>query len=150
MRRSRYSTVVGLLLALVVLGGLTYWAADTHDRFEMGLHLDQHSRDLFKIDPKTRQITSLRPEAERAGIVKGAIIESLNGAPYTGEAQWAAISNPGKPGELVFIDFQRPDGSIGRSLITLVAVSLSPAPRGEWERRCSNSFYSGFYRYSAC
>jgi len=115
-----------LLLALVVLAGLTYWAADTYDRFEMGLHLDQHSRDPFKMDADTRKITSLQPEGERAGLVKGATIESLNGAPYDGQAQWAAISNPGKPDKLVFVGFQRPDGSKGSALITLVADEPQP------------------------
>lgn len=126
MRHSRYSTAIYLVLALVVLAGLTYWATDTHNRFEMGLHLEQHSRDPFKIDANTRKIVSLEPEAERAGLVKGALIESLNGAPYTGEAQWAAIANPGKPGELVFVGFRRPDGSIGGSLITLIAGQPQP------------------------
>jgi sigma-B regulation protein RsbU (phosphoserine phosphatase) len=120
-----------LLLALVVLAGLTYWAADTYDRFEMGLHLDQHSRDPFNMDADTRKITSLQPEGERAGLVKGASIESLNGAPYIGQAQWAAISNPGKPGELLFVGFQRPDGSKGSALITLVAGEPQPgSPKG--------------------
>src|SRR5258707_13000032 len=121
MRHSRYSTVMRLLLALVVLAGLTYWAADTYDRFETGLHLDQHSRDPFKMDPDTRKITGLEPEAEHPGLEQGATIESLNGAPYTGQAQWAAISNSGKSGDLLFVDFLRPDGSKGNGLISLVA-----------------------------
>ena len=120
-----------LLLALVVLAGVTYWAADTYDRFEMGLHLNQHPRDPFKMDADTRKITSLKPEAERSGLVKDATIESLNGVPYTGQAQWAAITNPAKPGELVFVDFQRPDGSKGSALITLAANEPQPgSPRG--------------------
>ncbi len=123
-----------LLLALVVLAGLMYWAANNHDRFEVGLRLDQHSRDPFEMDADTREITSLMPEAERSGLVKGATIASLNGAPFTGHAQWAAISNPGKPGELVFVGFERPDGSIGSTLITLVAAQPQPgAPRGPGE-----------------
>ena len=131
MRHSRYSIVLRLLLTLVVLAGLTYWAADTYDRFEIGLHFDQHARDPFEMDADTRKITSLKPEAERASLVKGATIESLNGAPYTGQAQLAAISKAGKPSELVFVDFQRPDGSKGSALITLTAEERPLwAPRG--------------------
>lgn len=123
-----------VLLALVVLAGLLYWGADTRDRFEVGVHLAQHSRDPFKMDADTGKVTSLMSEAESSGLVKGATITSLNGAPFTGRAQWEAISNPGKPGALVFVGFERPDGSIGSSLITLVAAQPQPGtPRGPGE-----------------
>jgi hypothetical protein len=139
-----------LLLALVVLAGLTYWAADTYDRFETGLHLDQNSRDPFKMDPDTRKITSLEPEAEHSGLVQGGTIESLNGARYTGQAQWAAISDPGKPGDLLFVGFQRPDGSKGSALITLVADEPQPGSPQGWARSGSSSFYSVCPHYFAC
>ena len=124
--KSRYSTLLRILLALVALAGILYWAADTRDRFELGLHLDRHARDPFKMNFDTRQVTSLEAEAERAGLVKGATIESLNGAPYTGQAQWAEIVNPAAPGEQITVTFRRPDGSSGTAQITLATQQPLP------------------------
>jgi phosphoserine phosphatase RsbU/P len=126
MRNSRYSTLLRILLALVALAGILFWIADTRDRFELGLHLDRHAGDPFQIDFDTRRITSLQPEAERAGLVKGSTVESLNGAPFSGKAQWAEIVNPAAPGEQVTVGFQRPDGSSGTALITLATQPPLP------------------------
>ena len=126
MRNSRYSTLLRILLALVALAGILYWAADTRDRFELGLHLDRHARDPFKMNFDTRQVTGLEAEAERAGLVKGATVESLNGAPYTGQAQWAEIVNPAAPDEQITVTFRRPDGSSGTAQITLARQQALP------------------------
>ncbi len=126
MRNSRYSTLLRILLALVALAGILYWVADTRDKFELGLHLDRHARDPFQINFDTRQVTSVELEAQQAGLVKGSTIETLNGAPYTGKAQWAEIVNPAAPGEQVTVGFQRPDGSSGTALITLATQTPLP------------------------
>jgi phosphoserine phosphatase RsbU/P len=126
MRNSRYSTLLRILLALIALAGILYWGADTHDRFKMGLHLSELARDPFDIDFDTHKVTSLESEAQQAGLVKGAIIETINGAAFTGEAQWAEVVNPAAPGEQVSITFQRPDGSTGTAQITL--TSQQPLP----------------------
>ena len=126
MRNSRYSTLLRILLALVALAGILFWIADTRDKFELGLHLDRHAGDPFQIDFDTRRITSLQPEAERAGLVKSSTVESLNGAPFSGKAQWAEIVNPAAPGEQVTVNFRRPDGSSGTALITLATQPPLP------------------------
>ncbi len=131
MRSSRYSTLLRMLLALVALAGILYWSADTRDRFELGLHLDQHARDSFDMDADTHQITDVKPEAARAGVAKGMTVESLNGAPYTGLAQWKEIVRPAAPGEALIVGFRRPDGSEGSATITLAAIEAPPgAPIG--------------------
>jgi len=131
MRSSRYSTLLRILLVVVALAGLAYWAADTRDRFEAGLRLDQHARDPFDMNADTRRVTRVEPEAAQAGIVKGATVESLNGAPYTGRAQWDEIGNPASPGEQLSVGFRRPDGSSGTALITLVPIQWGVgSPRG--------------------
>jgi phosphoserine phosphatase RsbU/P len=126
MRNSRYSTFLRILLALVALAGILYWGADTRDRFELGLHLAQHARDPFDIDFDTRKVDSLELEAQQAGLVKGATVETINGAPFTGESQWAEIVNPAAPGEQVTVTFLRPDGSSGSALITLATQQPLP------------------------
>src|SRR5271167_1736328 len=131
MRSSKYSTLLRILLVVVALAGLAYWGADTRDRFEAGLRLDQHSRDPFDFNADTRQITRVEPEAAQAGVTKGTIVESLNGAPYTGLAQWDEIGNPALPGEQVTVGFRRPDGLSGTAQITLVPIEWGVgSPRG--------------------
>src|SRR5277367_5072294 len=119
MRNSRYSTLLRILLALVAIAGILYWVTDSRDRFELA-HLDRHARDPFTINFDTREITSLELEAQRAGVVKGSTIESLNGEPFSGRAQWDEVTNPAAPGESLSVDFRRPDGSSGTAAITLV------------------------------
>jgi len=121
MRSSRFSTILRLVLALVALAGLTGWIADTHDRFEMGLHSARHARDPFEIDSNLAQVRTLETEAVRAGLVKGSTILSLNGRPYTGRAQWMAITNTSLPGETLDVDLRRPDGSLFTAHILQVA-----------------------------
>jgi hypothetical protein len=120
MKKSRYSTLLRCLLALVAVAGLMYWGADVHDRFKIGFHLDQITSDPFKIDADTGRVISVEPEAAHAGLVKDATVESLNGAPYTGAAQIADIENPSQPGDVLTVGFQRPDGSTGTARIILV------------------------------
>jgi sigma-B regulation protein RsbU (phosphoserine phosphatase) len=126
MRNSRYSTLLRILLALVALAGILYWGADTHDRFDLGLHLDRDARDPFRIDFDTRKVTDIELEAKQAGLVKDSIVETINGAPFTGQAQWDEVVNPASPGEQVSITFQKPDGSTGTAQITL--ASQTPLP----------------------
>jgi phosphoserine phosphatase RsbU/P len=121
MRNSRYSTLLRILLALVAIAGILYWFTDNRDRFELGLHADRHAREPFTIKFDTRQVTDLELEAEHSGLTKGSIVTSLNGAPFSGEAQWEEIVNPAAPGESLTVDFHRADGSSGTALITLAA-----------------------------
>ncbi len=119
MRSSRYSTLLRIVLVLIALAGIAYWVADTRVRIEVGLHREQHSRAPFDFNQDTNQVTSLEQEAEKAGLPKGAIIQGLNGAPYTGVAQFTNIRNSSAPGEVMAVDFRRADGSTGTATIIL-------------------------------
>ncbi len=137
MKHSRYSTPLRLLLALVALAGLLYWGADTHDRFQLGLHSDQIARSPFHLDNDTLRITSLEPEAAHAGLITGATIESLNGVPYTGQAQWNAVNSPAQPGDVLLVSFLRPNGAHDTARIPLVAQPPRPGmptgPSQTWQ-----------------
>jgi sigma-B regulation protein RsbU (phosphoserine phosphatase) len=101
-----------------VLAGLTHLAADVRDRFEFGLHLDRIARAPFHYDDDTREITDLQPEATRAGVIKGATLESLDGKPYTGRMQWASLVD--KPGDVLRVGFRLPSGALRIGSIVLV------------------------------
>jgi sigma-B regulation protein RsbU (phosphoserine phosphatase) len=126
MKHSRYSTLLRLLLVLVATAGLLYWGADTQDRFRLGLHSDQIARSPFHLDADTRKVTGVESEAAHAGLVTGVTIESLNGVPYTGVAQWEAVNSPAQPGDVLLVGFRRSDGTSGTVQIALVAQPSRP------------------------
>ncbi len=127
MKHTRNGILLRLLLALVALAGLYNWAAEVGDRFRLGLHPDRVARSPFDLDGDTRTVESVQPEAARAGLLKGSTIESLNGAPYTGLAQWVSIRNPAEPGDQVLVGFRRPNGSAATATLTLAAEPDSAA-----------------------
>lgn len=132
MRSSRYSTLLRILLAIVALAGLTYWASDVRDRLVIDLHPEIGTRDPFDFDLDTRKITSVEQEATAAGLAKGDTIESLNGVPYDGYAQYLDIGNPAAPGETLDVGFRRPDGSTGVAHIVLVLQPIGPDREAGW------------------
>ncbi len=144
MKHSRYSTLLRLLLALVALAGLLYWVAEARDRFRVGLHLNQIARAPFDFDGDTRVIKSLQPEAARAGLSKGVVLESLNGAAYTGLAQWAAVLHPADPGDQILTGFLRPDGSQAQVAITLAAAQPHAGLRVGLSQTLQNFFLFNF------
>ncbi|AXC13601.1 Serine phosphatase RsbU, regulator of sigma subunit [Acidisarcina polymorpha] len=121
MRSSRYSTLLRILLAMIALAGIVFWFSDTRDRFELGMHPEQHARMPFEVNADNRRVASLQQEAEHSGLVKGSTIDSLNGVPYAGIMQFIEIVYPASPGESLTVDFRRPDGSSGSAVITLAA-----------------------------
>ncbi len=126
MKHSRHATLLRFLLALVVLAGLPHWFGDARDRFRLGLHPDQFARRPFRLDPDTRKGAELEPEAVRAGLPAGAMVESLNGAPYTGYAQWYGIVNQATPGDQLLVGYRRPNGSAGSA--TVIFAPRRPGP----------------------
>ena len=123
-RFSARSTWLRLLLLVVAAAGLIHLAADVRDRLTIGLHIESLARSPFRCDDDTREITEVEPEAARAGVVKGATLESLNGKPYSGHAQWAALIK--KPGDVVSVGVRRPDGTLTTGSIVLVASKAGP------------------------
>jgi sigma-B regulation protein RsbU (phosphoserine phosphatase) len=140
MRSSKYSALLRILLGLVALAGLTFWAADVRDRFVWTLHPDQGVRQPFDWDDDTRVVTSVQPEAARVGLAKGDVVESLNGVPCSGDAQFADIVNPAAPGETVDFGYRRPDGSEGVAHVTLVLHPAGPDRPIGWVPLLRNSF----------
>jgi sigma-B regulation protein RsbU (phosphoserine phosphatase) len=137
MKRSRYSLLLRCLLALVAFAGLLYWGANTHDSLERDLHAAAHARPAFALDPDTRAVTALQPEAALGGMVKGSIVQSLNGRRYSGESMLASILHPSYPGEHLRVGFTSPDGSNHTADVVLAPLGMAPGiPRSRaqfWE-----------------
>jgi len=111
-----------LFLALWIVASLGYWIAGIVDLWDTRVHWDQRVNIPFRYDSDSRTINNrdLAPEARTAGIRPGDRIEQLNGAPYSGLAQWSTILSDSHPGDILDVDVTRSDGSHATDTITLV------------------------------
>jgi phosphoserine phosphatase RsbU/P len=112
-----------------MLASLGYWIAGTLDNWQLRVHWDERVDSPFTFDADTHTIhkNGLRPEAIAAGVAAGDRIEQLNGAPYSGIAQWATVLSESHPGDILDVQFSRPDGSTGSGTLTLQRI---PYPFG--------------------
>jgi sigma-B regulation protein RsbU (phosphoserine phosphatase) len=126
MRNSRYSTLLRILLALVALAGVTYWAGDVRDKIHLALHHEQDPRQPFEWDDDSDKVTTVKPEAASAGLAKDDVLEAIDGEPYSGDAQYDKALLTAGPGGQMEIGFRRPDGSHATGTITLVSDERPP------------------------
>ena len=132
MKRTPHPSFLRVLLALYVLASLSFWIAGGLDSLEMVRHHARHVETPFKYDDDTGIVNSVQPEAKSAGLIAGARITGLNGAPYWGDAQLAEIINTAQPGDTMDVEFARPDGSRSTSTITLRSAPRLHGAVGDW------------------
>ena len=123
-RRKKKTATPGLLrflLGLWILASLGYWAAGVADLWQNEVHWDQRVDTPFRFDMDSRGIhqEGLKPEAKAAGLAAGDRIGQLNGADYTGYAQWLTILSESHPGDILDVGYTRPNGSAGTATLTL-------------------------------
>jgi sigma-B regulation protein RsbU (phosphoserine phosphatase) len=109
------------LLALWIVASFSYWVAGIVDLWDTRVHWDQRVDVPFRFDSDSRKIQSrdLAPSSRAAGIASGDRLESLNGAPYFGLAQWQTILAESHPGDVLDVEVTRPDGSPASFTLTL-------------------------------
>lgn len=118
--RNPHPNLLRALLGVFLLASLSYWIAGVLDTWEMERHADRHVAAPLDYNDDTGIVTSVEPEAQKAGVVAGVKVTGLNGAPYTGDAQYDEILYTAQPGDTVDVEFVRPNGSQGTGTITLV------------------------------
>jgi sigma-B regulation protein RsbU (phosphoserine phosphatase) len=116
------------LLGLFIVASLSYWIAGSIDIWDLDLHWSRHINAPLTYNDETGVVTAVEPEAKAAGIAPRDKITGLNGAPFTGDAQWIEIVVTGRPGDTLDVEFLRPDGSRGVSTVTL--LPHKPVHRG--------------------
>jgi sigma-B regulation protein RsbU (phosphoserine phosphatase) len=122
-RKKQFSpNLLRFLIGLWMLASLSYWVAGVLDNWQLRVHWDQRVESPFGFDGDSRKIHSegMQPEGRAAGLVAGERVEALNGAEYSGVAQWAAVLSESHPGDILDVDVTRPDGSRATSTLTLV------------------------------
>lgn len=117
--RNPHPNLLRVLLGVFVLASLSYWIAGMLDTWEMERHADRHVAPPLIYNDDTGVIDTVAPEAYKGGLASGMKITGLNGAPYTGDAQFDEILYTAQPGDTVDIEFTRPDGRVGTATITL-------------------------------
>ncbi|MGB7168235.1 MAG: SpoIIE family protein phosphatase [Acidobacteriaceae bacterium] len=128
-RRKQKTASLGLLrffLGLWILASLSYWSAGVVDLWQNLVHWDQRVDVPFRFGSDSRKIdqAGLKPEAKAAGLAAGDRIQQLNGADYTGTAQWATILSESHPGDILDVGYTRPNGSTATATLTLVRNEL--------------------------
>jgi phosphoserine phosphatase RsbU/P len=124
--------VLRALLGLYILASLSYWIAGAIDDWELGLHWDRHVAAPFSYDDDTATITKVKPEAKAVGLAPGIKITGLNGASFTGNAQWAEILVTARPGDTLDVEFDRADGTQGVATITLAQRQRDHPEISDW------------------
>ena len=126
MKRKANPNLLRVLLALFVLASASYWFAGLSDNWEMARHANRHVVAPFEYDADTALVTSVRPEAKEKGIAPGDKITGLNGVPYTGTAQWAAIVNTAQAGDQVDVEFVHAAHAAEASIMLAQHAPLNP------------------------
>lgn len=132
MKRKPHPGALRVLLALFVLASIAYWFAIVRDNWALGQHADRYVAAPLQYDNDTAVVTSVRPEAKAVGVAPGDTITGLNGAPYTGSAQWDAIMSTASPGDEMDVEFARPNGTNGTGTLTLTRHAPLHPGIGKW------------------
>jgi phosphoserine phosphatase RsbU/P len=120
------------LLVLFIFASLSYWIAGVVDSWESHIHWDRFVQAPFTYDEETLLTTDVQPEAKAAGLAKGFKITGLNGAPYSGLAQWTEILVSAHPGDTLDVEFDRPDGTHGVATLTLAQGKRAHPGIAQW------------------
>ncbi len=111
--------VLRTLIGLWMLASLGYWIAGVVDAWQLRVHWDQRVAIPFRFDADSRRVTAVETEAKAAGLAVDDRLTGLNGAAYSGLAQWATVLSESHPGDILDLEFSRPDGSSASGTLTL-------------------------------
>jgi sigma-B regulation protein RsbU (phosphoserine phosphatase) len=107
------------VIGLWMLATLGYWVSGVYDMAQMRMHWDQRVNTPFWFNVDTREIEGAQPEAKAAGLAVGDHVESLNGAAYSGQAQWLTVMAESHPGDILDVEATRPNGTTATANLTL-------------------------------
>ncbi|MFZ0594336.1 MAG: GAF domain-containing SpoIIE family protein phosphatase [Bryobacteraceae bacterium] len=125
------SRAVYFLLFVYIAISLTYQIVASVSFIVGYFNLRHQVRAPFGVDSERPAITSVTKEAKRAGLAAGDTIESLNGAPYNGEALWRATRWYAHPGDVLRVGIRRANGTRATVFVPLVPEAPNNAPIGQ-------------------
>jgi phosphoserine phosphatase RsbU/P len=123
--RSASPNLLRFLIALWMLASLGYWIAGVMDEWQERVHVDRLVRQPFAFNPDTLRIDQVESEAAAAGVAVNDTLQQLNGANYSGMAQWLAVLHESHPGDILEVGYARPDGSLGSATLSLARSNFA-------------------------
>ena len=129
---SRSSPFLWLLIVLYLAAGITYFGATAAALYDRSVHADQHAEDPFEMNYDTLIVTRVSKEARAAGLSEGAVIESINGQPYRGEAQWISIDRKARAGQILRVGVHDAKGQRRTADIHLRTAHRLPLSAIQW------------------
>jgi sigma-B regulation protein RsbU (phosphoserine phosphatase) len=108
-----------ILLGLYIAASMSFFGAGVAQFVDGYFNFYRRAHVPFEFDPTTLRLTTLRPEAKSAGLSQGDVLVSLNGAPYTGTAQWLKLARRSKAGDGLRVGVRKPSGAIAVAAIHL-------------------------------
>ncbi len=120
------------LLAAYILASMTFYCAGVAQFFDGYFNPGHHAQAPFAFDIESLAVTSVRPEAKAVGLATGDMITSLNGAPYSGQAQWLRTIRSSHPGDDLDVGVRKPDGRSAAFVVPLNDKTTSPHRTRDW------------------
>jgi len=130
--QSKSSRTLYWLLAAYILASMTFYCAGVAKFLDGYFNPNHHAHAPFEFDTDSLAVTSVRPEAKAVGLTTGDVITSLNGAPYSGQAQWLRIVRSAYPGDDLAVGVRKPNGRSTSVVIPLNDKTASPTRTREW------------------
>ena len=104
------------LLGLFIVASMTYYVMGLIGVCQQVAHIDTHPRYPFDTGDDNDTVTTLKPEATAAGLLKGDRLVTFNGQPFHGNDQWIDVLAGGKDGlrsgDTLPLTIRRADGTL--------------------------------------
>ncbi len=111
-----------MLLFLWAAMSMAYYVAGTAALNEKWFHGERHGKLPFGVHDD-RSLVEIEKEAREAGLQTGDILETLNGAQYTGYFQFFSYLSHARPDDVAHLRVRRPNGEVRSA-----AIRLKPWP----------------------
>lgn len=102
---------VYILLFAYIGVSLTYQTVSSASFVVAYFGLRQQVEEPFQVDSETDTVMMVTPAAAHAGLRLGDRVESIDGVPYRGHAQWQWIEWHAQPGDVLRLEIARADGT---------------------------------------
>ena len=124
MTKRTKTQILYALLGLFIVASMTYYVMGVIEVYERVVHIDMHPRYPFNTDEDNDTVTTLKPEATTAGLLKGDRVVTFNGQPFHGNDDWIAVLAGGKDalhvGDTLTLTVRRTDGTLHDLKLRLV------------------------------
>lgn len=121
-----------VLLGIIVLASSAYYLGGMTRVLHELQHGETALRLPFDFNTEMRTITSIEPEASKAGARLGDQVLSLNGRPYTGYAQLLNLMGRSHAGESLTAEILHASGATSKIEIPLQTLHTGPASVPIW------------------